>query len=577
MAVVSCSGCGSGLSDIDRRVDQVLAERSGALRGGAVSPARQWTEPQLPSHRDLANREPESTNPGAESLSFVAADEGRDFAKRLNDLQTENEGLDDPNRRVLDLPACWREAQVSAREYLSAEEDYILAGIRLLIERHRWSPRLFASSGVEFESSQVGPPVTNTLRLLNEAGVRQRLPYGGQVEARWVWEASENLRTSATGQYTDSSSLVLSGNVPLLRDAGLSAQESRIQAERDLVYAARDFETFRRQFLVNLARDYFSLLQQRDNIVSSGNQVESLRKIRDRQQALYESGRVAKFEVNLAASDVLNAEASLANARETYLLSLDRFRVRLGLPDTVRLGIEPTEFMLPEPDVSMDQAVTLALDYRLDLQNQRDRLDDSKRNVKIAANRLLPDLNATASASMPTSGENRDFSEAVYRAGLRLDLPLDREEERLGLRQSTIALERAQRDFEKFRDDLIVAVRAQVREIERARFNLKLAEDRVAINERRAEEQIIKADEVEAQAQVDTANALADARRARDQAKADLRNAVLDYLVQTGTMRVKRDGTFEPLPGMSTAPKPQLPPDAPAETPVVPPDPDPLP
>jgi outer membrane protein TolC len=107
-----------------------------------------------------------------------------------------------------------------------------------------------------------------------------------------------------------------------------------------------------------------------------------------------------------------------------------------------------------------------------------------------------------------------------------------------------------------------------VREIERARFSLQLAEDRVQIALRRQEEQEIKADEITAQALVDTENVLDSARRARNQAKTDVRNAVLDYLIATGTLRVRRDGTFQPLPGMEAAPGPELSPDAP---PLLPP------
>lgn len=573
VAVILCAGCGSGLSAIDRRVDRVLAERSAAIGGGAMAPQREWPNDTSGRYRDLAERQPPTVNPRADQLNFQPASETRDFRARLDALQSQTEAADDPSIRKLGLMDSWRQSLLTGREFLAAQEDYILSGIRLLIERHRWSPRLFANSSLNYQSVQEGPPVENTLRLLNEAGVRKRLPFGGEVEAKWMYEASENLRSAASGQYTDSSSLVLSGNIPLLKDAGLVAQESRIQAERDLVYAARNFENFRRQFLVNIARDYFSLLQQKDNIVSTVRQVESLRSILARQENLYEAGRVAKFDVNNAASDVLNAEAGLANAREAYLISLDRFRVRLGITEDTRIAVEPSEFILPEPNISLDDAVTFALGYRLDLQNRRDQLDDSKRSVQVAANALLPDLNATASASFPTSGRDRDFSEAIYNAGLRLDLPVDKEQERLSLRSATIAAEKAQRDFEQFRDELITDVRARVREIERARFALSLAEARVAINERRQEEQIIKADEVDAQQQLDTENALLDSRRALNQAKADVRNSVLDYLVATGTMRVKADGTFEPLPGMETAPTPDLPPDAP----VIPPEPEPAP
>ena len=40
------------------------------------------------------------------------------------------------------------------------------------------------------------------------------------------------------------------------------------------------------------------------------------------------------------------------------------------------------------------------------------------------------------------------------------------------------------------------------------------------------------------------------ARNSRDQAKTDLRTAILNYLLQSDQLRVARDGTLQPLPGM---------------------------
>ncbi len=546
------AGCAGDLRDIDARVDRLLAGRSAQMDGGSIAPSRTWAEPELPARRELSVRSPDTANPPAERLLFTPAAEERDYAARLRDLQQSRAA----KVMELDLNGLWQQAQRTGREYLSAEEDYILAGIRLLIERHLWSPRLFASTGVDFNQTQVDGNVSSVLGIMNQAGVRKLLPYGGQAEARWVWNATENLRSRATGQYRQSSALVLDATIPLLRGAGEIAQEGRIQAERDLVYAARNFEDFRRAFLVSLARDYFSLLQQQDGVTATERQLESLRSIRDRQKALYDAGRVAEFQVNLAENDVLSAESSLANANELLTLSLDRLRVRLGLAESTRVLLTNFELQVSTPEVTLEEATGAALNYRLDLQNRRDQLDDTKRAVRNSMNRLLPDLNLSGGIRLPTDADAREggsvyeLDDVQYNAALTMEWPLDRENERLALRQSIISLQRSQRDYEKFRDDLVIDVRQRVRDIDRAELNLQLAEKRVEINLRRKEEQDIKIDQVDAQSLVDTANALRESERARDQARADLRNSVLDYLLATATLRVNPDGTFKMLPGM---------------------------
>jgi hypothetical protein len=98
---------------------------------------------------------------------------------------------------------------------------------------------------------------------------------------------------------------------------------------------------------------------------------------------------------------------------------------------------------------------------------------------------------------------------------------------------------------------VVVEARSRVREIDRARFNLKLAEQAVYINQRRLEEQDLKRDEVTAQQIVDAQNDLLRAENDRDQARTDLRNAVLEYLLTTALLRVDREGQLIALPGMS--------------------------
>ena len=81
--------------------------------------------------------------------------------------------------------------------------------------------------------------------------------------------------------------------------------------------------------------------------------------------------------------------ASLA----TFIVSLGRFKIHLGLSVEEPIVLKPFELSVPQPDVTMEQAAAAALTYRLDLQNLLDQADDAKRGVRNARNALLPDLN----------------------------------------------------------------------------------------------------------------------------------------------------------------------------------------
>lgn len=591
--LAALSGGCQDLSSIDARADELVRERSALLGGGegggTLAPSRAGTPVGDNGQPRSLLTTPPTNNPSAQSLRFSAADEARDVEARLSAYaQAPSEAMS------IDLPTAWRQAQRTAREFLNAEEEYVLSAIRLLVQRHAFDLTLFGSTTTSVTASNT-PGEFNEgvpLRILNDLGLSQRLPDGGRLAARLVWDATELLRTRATGRYTQSASLVLSGDIPLLRGAGAVARADLIQAERDLVYAARSFEDFRRQFLVAIARDYFQLLQQGAVIANQERQLESLRQLEQRTGALVEAGRLAEFERNIASSRVLSAQASLASLRENYLLALDRFKVRLGLGVDRAIQIAPFELATPEPDITPEQATRLALEYRLDLQTTRDRLDDAKRTVGFRENALLPDASLFGSVTFrtkPTSSEEFapreggmvfEPEDTVLQGGLRVEWPLDRENERLNLRAATIAAQQRERDLAQARDNVVVEVRSRVREIDRARFALTLAEQAVAINRRRLEEQELKKDEVTAQQVVDTENELLDSENARDRARTDLRNAVLNYLLSSAQLRVARDGTLQPLPGMTdsapenapqaTPPSPTQP--APGEPAPTPPD-----
>jgi outer membrane protein TolC len=559
-------GCqNEGLSSIDRRVDQLIRERSGILGKDALVPEYGGIhEANEASDRSPTDKQPESRNPDTQDLNFKprspepdARAEAGQIEERLGSFQAVP--TTDQGGRLMALTDVLKQAQLTSREYITLEEDYILAAIRLLVQRHDWSPQFFNTTSAAFGNVQVdGDTTSSAVNVINELKATQRLPYGGQAEARWVYNATENLRSAATGQYRQGSEIILDGNVPLLRGAGLIAQEGLIQAERDLIYAARTFEDRRRKFFVDISRDFFALQQQALAIENTARRLESVQLQLDRENALFQAGRSPEFEVNRAEFELLRSKRDLATQRETYVLAIDRFKVRLGLPESDRVVVGPRDagVSIPMPDISLEQAVALALDYRLDLQNQRDQLDDRRRAVANARNQLLPDLNVGGSVHFPTDADAREGGavfepdDVTYGASVNFGLPLDREVERLNLRSTQIGLEQAVRGFDQFRDELILDVRGRVRNIEVARYSLLLAERSVEITKRRQEEQDLKADEVTPRERLDTTTDLLNAENERDQNATDLRNSVLDYLLATGQMRVDRDGVFRRLPGM---------------------------
>jgi outer membrane protein TolC len=332
-----------------------------------------------------------------------------------------------------------------------------------------------------------------------------------------------------------------------------------VQARRNLIYSARNFEQFRRDFYYDLAADYLQLVVQLQGIANGVRQVERSAAVEARTKALVESGRTEPFQADLATQNTLFALDRLSSQREAYRLTLDRFKARIGMPVEESVRIEPTQFKLPVPKVDMAQSLEMAFRYRLDLQTSYDLVDDFARKVDVARNRTLGDLNLLLANNLPTDptrdrgGLGFDPGYDSFTARLTYSMPLDRVTEDLQLRQAQILLEQARREADQSRDDAAVEVRQAARGIERSLFSRAVQEKNVQASMNRQAAIDAAPDRATARDRTEALDALRRAQDSLDNAKKDLQLAILRYLNTTGQLRVAPDGQLIPLPGMEFA------------------------
>jgi len=553
-------GCSPGLAGIDRKASRLIAQRTEAMGGDSIAPDFEHldsvrTEADLIRHTaDNTNLAPATRNPPASDLSIPRGDaqgEVDALLARYGDASADVERFT--------LQETLKYTVSHAREYKTAKEELLLAALRLLIQRHQFGPRFFNEMSASFDGDAEDGDYEIATRLINEFRVTQRLQTGGEISARALVSATEQLRRRV-GQgdsESQSASIILSANLPLLRGAGDVARESLISAERDMVYATRTFERFRQQFLFNIASDYFDLVRAQAQIENAKRVLASRQKLYEETQALYTAGRKPQFELSETRARVLSSENSLANQRDSYTVQLERFRIRLGLPpDNPYLLDTVASFDLPVPALDMTESVRRGLLYRLDLQTSRDRVEDARRGVANARNDLLPDLDLSASMTLITDpdlkrgGLQFDEEEIDYTAGITFGLPLDREIERIGLRQATISLERSHRDLREDEDNVELSIRSAVRDIQLALFSLQIQNESVRIIERRLVGLELRRQDVTTRTIIDAQDELAAALDARDAAIRNLRVAIMRYLLETGQFRVDVDGQFIAPPGM---------------------------
>lgn len=590
MLLVLVAGCSSQWyqRDADQQVQRILAEAKRKTLGYEPASEIVAEPPPAPSSRSylsipftpLPTEKPSPLEPVRTELTY-----GRlgpemlwmDGSPPMSELTTEaiQGTLDEVKDRArlgptfvddgvvrMTLLDALRYAVSSSRTYQSRLEDLYLAALQVTLERHLLSPRPFARGGLTYNGGQADVNHRAALTATATAGVRQKLPLGGEVVASALVRFVDALTESA--QSAESAQITLSASVPLLRGAGMINLEPLIQTEREMVYAIRSFEEFRRNFAVDIAAAYFALQVRLQAIDNQRLNYQRAVKLTERNLELYAAGRTTFLAVQQALTRQLNAERSLINAKDSYQTSLDRFKIQIGMPVEESLEIIPVELEIGEVEIAASRAVEAALRYRLDLRTAEDRVDDAVRAVDNARNGLLPDLNFNASGTIgnrpDTPARAIDDDSATYSAGIELDLPIDRLQERNRYRSSMISLERARRAFITTRDQIISDVRLSARSVRQAQINLDVARRAIRV----ARDQLEYSNELLLQGRASTRDvtdaqaALLDAQTNFDSARADLYTQVLRFLRDTGELRLDQsdNSLARAMQGESSTPGP---------------------
>lgn len=551
LALLGClvlAGCYGSLDRLDQDVAEMIARRQQLALGQEGISDASVNAPGPIRSADIYDQQPATNNPAAAQLP----------AKSRSD-QASTPGLDDPvlspDVIELDLPSLLAYSIGHAPEYRQEKEQLFLETLSLIIERHLWGPRFFNTLSADLNGTPESGDHDTALNLVNDFSVTQRLPYGGTASVSALVNYTNLLQRSSTNtapSELQSSAINASINLPLLRGAGQVAREDLIQAERDLIYAVRDFERFRREFFVDISNTYFGLLQQQRGIQNQRQQIEGLERLAEEQAKLLEAGRIPGFEAADAEAQVLFGRSNLASVLDAYASALDALKLRIGMPVTQRVEITPAIIEVPRPALESAASIKIGQSARLDLQTTADQVDDARRAVKIARNELRGDLDFNAGLSLNSDtdrdvdGFDIELRDSDYNVGLDYSVPLDRKIEFAQYRSALVNLERSERDYRVERDSVALDIRAASREIERATLTLELQGRNVVLAEQRLENVKIlrRRGEVPPRRLIEAEEDLLDARNERDEALADLQTSVLNYLLETGQMRVDAQGRW---------------------------------
>lgn len=507
------------------------------LAGGCKSVEEQRADADREAYELVARRREELGFPGAFTIE-APADSLRQRILRGEMKQSE----------PLRLEALLEIAAENSRDYQTQRETLFLSALDLALERWQfhWHPSVDANATVDgtggtAENAGAGAGVGLTKVL--GSGATVALDLGANLARSLTledgWHPVTNLGVSITQ--------------PLLRGFGERiVLEPLTQAERNLVYAVRTYERYRRTYAVDAATRYWRLLQNMNAVENQAQNYKSLQDLTQRNEALANAGRLSDIELGQARQNELRSRNDLIGARSRLATQLDDFKVFLGLPVEFELVLDKVALadLARQPagdEIAEPLALAFAIGHRLDHQTVLDKFDDRRRKLLVAEDQLRSGLTLSASANVGSADAqplNYDFRDTSWSTTLSWQLPIDLVPERNGYRSALIALESAARACEASQDGIASDLRDELRTMQSQRDAYQIQQSAVDLAQRRVDSARLKMDAGRADTRdlLEAEDSLLTARNAATSALIDLTLARLAVWRDLEILRVDAAG-----------------------------------
>jgi len=466
------------------------------------------------------------------SKEYQATGEWREKARHPEPEKAEEAPVD-KEARVLNLRDALRTATRYNRDFKTQTESVYLSALAASLQRRNFGP--IVSNTLSYVYTN-GPKENAAGESAASIGVSQIVPTGGTA----------SLSTTATidnpheggGSSTLTHEYSASFEQPLLKGFGYEVSHERlVQAERDVVYALREFELFRQDFTIDVLTKYYAIVNQKQVVENSRRTLEQFRFLRRRSEALFEVGKVRAVDKFRAAQEEMTQSNNQLVEQETLEALLDDFKIFLGLPTGAKIDVAGMRPEVKPAEINLKSALAAALYNRLDLKTTSERLEDAERKVRNARNGLLPDLDLTAAVTLEgskTRGDPLIYDAGSHSLGIELSLPLDKVADRNAYRSALIEKHRRERAHSLAADRVKQQVLRTYRRLRRTANSVRIQTANVEMAERR-----VRNAELRFEAGELGNRDVVEAQSAKLRAENALIRAILDYDI--ARLQLKRD------------------------------------
>ena len=266
---------------------------------------------------------------------------------------------------------------LNSRELQAQKEGLFRVALALSLERfdYQLKPSVGGNgSAANYTHARSGRVTADRLRIPTDFQIDKLLYTGGDFLGRFANDVLLTFNGPQGFAVDVGSELLFDLSQSLLqRDVRL---ENLTQAERNLVYAARDFTRFRKELFVQQASDYYSLIRQYRQIEINCQNYFTLAREFNQRSVEIQFGMAARTQLDQVEQEVISGRQDILSICTALENSLDSLKIRMGIPTEQPLNLDLAELNLIT--LSDELAVNAELIERTRARITRERESESR-------------------------------------------------------------------------------------------------------------------------------------------------------------------------------------------------------
>lgn len=271
---------------------------------------------------------------------------------------------------------------------------------------------------------------------------------------------------------------------PLLRGLGREFQLANLHSAKfSLRTAYRSLNLAQVQLILRTIQTLYDIVKLERSLILNQESLKRIDQFYRAAKLKEKIGLADSLDIYRAEIELRSAEDALKNTRERWEEAKDILRDLLALPLDAEIQIDvPTRFT-PHP-VDVDQAIDMALNHRIEIEQSHDEWSENKRLSHLAKKNLSPELNLVVNYS--NLGRARHFGDSfsknrenIWGIGLTTSTDINSLSNQIAYEQSLLANASAVRGIDQTKATLVIEVKKAARQLDRAYERILLQEEQI--------------------------------------------------------------------------------------------------